>query len=82
MKQRLVAGLTLDNRHDGPLLDSRGALETISIDTFTASQFSVAAQISVGDIATYLEAALTSGSSHRKSRRFHRSWTRFDLMEG
>lgn len=29
--------LTLDNGHDGALLDSRGALETVSVDAYVAS---------------------------------------------
>jgi hypothetical protein len=34
MQKQLWKSLTLDDWHDGPLLDSRRAFETISIDTY------------------------------------------------
>ncbi len=79
--------LTLDDRHNSALLNSRRALETVGIDTLTlvslelphAQHFRLGTPRARIFFCSYLEAARTSGSSHRKNRRSHRSWTRSGL---
>jgi hypothetical protein len=62
----LMIIFTLDDGHDGALLDSRRALETVGVDTCTLVNLTLSSP--ERPQFSYLSEARSSGSSRRRSR--------------